>query len=149
VPLRWAALQTQIGKVKMQKQPTGAMLLCALFSTIACGLSSVAAPVPTLPITPFGAPPGITAQPSTSIPTVVPTTPPPTSANCANSPAPHLTVGMTARVLPGITANVRSQPSTGAAPVTTIPSGDEVEVVNGPVCADGYEWWQVKLGPTQ
>src|SRR5262245_51054781 len=105
----------------MQKQLSGTMLLWILFSTIACGLSNVAAPVPTLPITPDGAPQSVTAQPSTAISTVMPTSAP-TNVNCAQSPAPQLAVGMIARVLPGITANVRSQPSSAAAPVTTFPA---------------------------
>lgn len=55
----------------------------------------------------------------------------------------RLEVGMTARVTPGPANNVRAEPQTGAPLVGQIPGGDELTVIDGPVCADKFTWWQV------
>ncbi len=41
--------------------------------------------------------------------------------------------------------NVRAQPSTGAQVVTQLKTGDYVEIVEGPVQANGYTWWKLNL----
>ena len=41
--------------------------------------------------------------------------------------------------------NLRSLPSRNGTIVTQLKSGDYVEIVDGPVQADGYTWWQFKL----
>jgi Protein of unknown function (DUF3160)/Bacterial SH3 domain len=41
--------------------------------------------------------------------------------------------------------NVRDEPSTTAAVITQLKTGDYVEVVDGPVQANGYTWWKFKL----
>ena len=40
--------------------------------------------------------------------------------------------------------NVRQSPSLSGAVVTTLAFGDEVEVVTGPVAADGYDWYRLQ-----
>jgi hypothetical protein len=41
--------------------------------------------------------------------------------------------------------NVRDGPSTTAAVITQLKTGDYVEIADGPVQADGYTWWKFKL----
>src|SRR5262249_28630715 len=41
------------------------------------------------------------------------------------------------------------QPSKSGALLTTLPAGQQVDVLGGPVCADGFQWWQVKADQTQ
>jgi len=41
--------------------------------------------------------------------------------------------------------NVREQPSTSAAIMTQLKTGDYGEIVDGPVQAEGYTWWKFKL----
>ncbi|HYO88442.1 MAG TPA: hypothetical protein VER79_07320 [Candidatus Limnocylindrales bacterium] len=78
-------------------------------------------------------------------PTVIPTlpagfTPPaPTRAGCAQ-PLP-LYPNALVSLIPGI--SVRSAPSVSAALVNYYTSVAVLRVQNGPVCADGYNWWLV------
>jgi uncharacterized protein YraI len=39
--------------------------------------------------------------------------------------------------------NVRRRPDTSAPLVGQIKPGEEVEITGGPVCQDGYIWWQI------
>ena len=64
---------------------------------------------------------------------------------CFGAPAPRLQVGGSAQVVIGQGANnLRSEPGTGATLLGTIPEGTVISVLDGPVCADGYGWWQVE-----
>ncbi len=66
--------------------------------------------------------------------------------NCPGVPVPRLTVGSTARVLPGDPNNVRSDATRGAELTGTIPGGETFDVLAGPTCADGLNWWQIQYG---
>lgn len=66
--------------------------------------------------------------------------------NCPGAPLPRLTVGAQARVLPGDANNVRDLPSRAGALVGSIPGGEAFSVLDGPACADGFNWWQVEYG---
>lgn len=65
---------------------------------------------------------------------------------CPGAPLPQLIIGETARVLPGDPNNVREIPSREGALTGTIPGGEVFQVLDGPVCADGFNWWQVEYG---
>jgi Protein of unknown function (DUF3160)/Bacterial SH3 domain len=41
--------------------------------------------------------------------------------------------------------NVRDQPSTTGAVITQLKTGDYVEIVDGPIQANGYTWWKFKV----
>jgi hypothetical protein len=70
---------------------------------------------------------------------------PETEFVCFGAPNPRLQVGTSARVVMGQGANnLRSEASTGATLLGTIPEGAVISVTDGPVCADGYAWWQVE-----
>jgi hypothetical protein len=65
---------------------------------------------------------------------------------CAPNLPPRLFVGGQGRVVPGDPNAIRNQPTTNNASSQTIgvvPGGAVFSVVNGPVCADGFTWWQV------
>ncbi|MEO8613285.1 MAG: SH3 domain-containing protein [Chloroflexota bacterium] len=62
---------------------------------------------------------------------------------CAGAPAPRLTVGDSGQVTPGDSNNLRTEASTSGASAGKIPGGAAFEVLDGPVCADGYVWWQI------
>jgi uncharacterized protein YraI len=62
---------------------------------------------------------------------------------CQAAPPPNLTVGGQGRVTPGLPNKVRGQPGTAAAQVGSIPGEGVFSVIGGPVCADGYLWWQI------
>ena len=64
--------------------------------------------------------------------------------NCAGAPMPRLSVGAQARVLPGDANNVRDSASRSGALVGSIPGGGVFTVLEGPVCADGFNWWGVE-----
>jgi LysM repeat protein len=76
-------------------------------------------------------------------PTVVMTDTPAATPACTL--APRLTAGSLARVLPGSSNALRSQPGTGSnsAVIGEILGGNLINVLAGPTCADGYYWWQV------
>lgn len=63
--------------------------------------------------------------------------------NCPGTPQPRLVIGTQGRVLPGNANNVRDIASRGGTLVGSIPGGEVFEVLDGPVCADGFNWWQV------
>ena len=60
--------------------------------------------------------------------------------NCR--PMPYLRVGERARVSPGTPNRVRSAPSVNAPQVGKLNAGEEMFIVGGPVCEDGYFWYQ-------
>jgi|GEM_PF-2873301 hypothetical protein len=62
---------------------------------------------------------------------------------CPGAPLPQLTIGASARVLPGDPNNVRDTPSRSGVLVGSIPGGEIFDVLDGPVCADGLNWWQI------
>ena len=62
---------------------------------------------------------------------------------CPGAPLPRLVVGALARVLPGDANNVRDAASRNGALVGSIPGGEVFNVLEGPVCADGLNWWSV------
>ncbi|GAB4555879.1 MAG: hypothetical protein OHK0023_27620 [Anaerolineae bacterium] len=75
-----------------------------------------------------------------------------TAGACPPALPPRLKIGSQGRVTPGTPNAVRDQPSANNAVsrvVGSIPGGAVFNVLNGPVCADGYAWWQVSyLGIT-
>jgi hypothetical protein len=76
---------------------------------------------------------------------VMPTAPPPPTASCAGAPRERLIIGERGRVLPDDPrpVNVRRLPGTENRLVTTIPINGIFQVLDGPVCADGFQWYQV------
>lgn len=67
-------------------------------------------------------------------------------ANCPGAPQPRLTVGGQGRVLPGDANNLRDQPARAGNRIGAIPGGEAFMVLEGPVCADGFNWWRVDYG---
>jgi len=63
---------------------------------------------------------------------------------CPGAPVPRLVVNERGRVLPGDSNNVRGQPTRGAELIGAIPGGAAFNVLEGPVCADGLNWWRVE-----
>jgi hypothetical protein len=70
--------------------------------------------------------------------------PTPTTFVCPGTLPPQLDIGGEGMVLPGDPNTVRIQPGTGFEVLGRIPAGDTFRVIAGPVCADGYVWWQVE-----
>ncbi len=60
--------------------------------------------------------------------------------------SPQLVIGDVGRVTPGDANNMRNIPSTGGDRVGQIPGEAEFIVLSGPVCSDGFTWWQVDYG---
>lgn len=65
---------------------------------------------------------------------------------CDEALPPRLAVDELARVTPGYSNNVRTQPSVNGEKVGEIPGGETFFVQEGPVCADGLTWWKVGYG---
>lgn len=66
------------------------------------------------------------------------------SEACTDVPAPRLTVGEQGRVTPGNANNVRDTASRTGNLVGQIPGGESFDILAGPTCADGLNWWQVR-----
>jgi hypothetical protein len=62
---------------------------------------------------------------------------------CSGSLPSRLVVGGQAIVTPGDANNIRQNPSRSASKIGRIPAGGRFEVLEGPICADGYTWWKV------
>jgi len=58
-------------------------------------------------------------------------------------PGTVLSVGQPARVGAPTTLNVRDAPNTSSQTVIRLDTGRRVQVVGGPVSADGYTWWEI------
>ncbi len=88
------------------------------------------------------------ATPTTSIPVVIDTTPnvtlSPTATMCEGTQPSRLYAGMVARVTMSAEANnVRVGAGTNRAVLRRLPPGTVFTVTDGPVCADGYIWYEV------
>ena len=69
---------------------------------------------------------------------------------CDGAQQSRLQAGNQARVVSSSIPNrVRDNPSTSAAQISVIPARGEFTVLDGPVCADGYAWYQVQFGDVQ
>jgi len=64
-------------------------------------------------------------------------------AACPDAPAPRLIVGEQGRVTPGDPNNVRDAAARSGNLIGEIPGGAIFDVLEGPVCADGFNWWRV------
>ncbi len=72
--------------------------------------------------------------------------PPTVAQGCSGVLPPRLAQGMTALRLPGAASNLRQSPSVSGFRVGTIPGGERAAVLDGPVCADNFNWWLVRYG---
>ncbi|MBZ0287206.1 MAG: SH3 domain-containing protein [Anaerolineae bacterium] len=63
------------------------------------------------------------------------------SGDCGQ--APQLAVGGIGQVTPGSPNNVRAEPGRDADRVGQISGGQIFIVLDGPICAEGFTWWQV------
>lgn len=59
---------------------------------------------------------------------------------------PRLTTGDEGYVLPGPANRLRTQPNTDSAVITNIPGEAFFTVLDGPVCNQGFVWWEVQYG---
>ncbi len=110
-------------------------------------------PLPTATPTPSRTPSPTPSQTSSPTPTPSHTSSPTLSPShtstqtaCVGALAPRLAVGMTGRVRSQDPRplNVRTNPSTGAARSGQLVPGDLFFVQRGPVCAEGYSWYEVR-----
>ena len=67
------------------------------------------------------------------------------AAVCPGAPAARLIVGAVALVAPGSANNIREAAATSAKVVIQAQPGDNLLVIGGPTCAEGYLWWNVAL----
>lgn len=68
----------------------------------------------------------------------------PEATNCPDTQPSRMIVGRDGRVVEAtVPNNMRTAPSADAELVGQIPGGSTFSVMDGPVCADGYAWWQV------
>src|SRR5262245_36273733 len=65
------------------------------------------------------------------------------SDSCANLLPPRLAIGDFGRVTLGNSNNVSDTPSKAGNLVGKIPGGESFKVLDGPKCADSFNWWQV------
>lgn len=125
------------------------------------GLPNIPTATPFATITPFPTPfatmtpfPTITPLPTmTPYPTITPYVPPsptpgsPMGSGCQYAVGiPPVTIGDTAQVtLLGAGLRLRAWAALDATQVTELPRYTRMLVLNGPVCSQGYRWWEVRL----
>ena len=68
------------------------------------------------------------------------------SATCTDT-EPRLTIGELGRVLSDNAVNIRAEPRTDIQRLGFLRGGSSFTVLDGPVCAEGYIWWQVEYTP--
>jgi hypothetical protein len=82
-------------------------------------------------------------QPISSLPTL---TDPSLAGACPGAPPFILTLGDWARVSidPPLPSSIRSNPGSGGDVIGEAQPGDNLLVIDGPQCANGYTWWKVR-----
>jgi hypothetical protein len=80
---------------------------------------------------------------TTSIRTIAPNPSTPTPITCPGVLPPRLVIGERGRVIPGIPNRLREEPGIDRTQIGRIDGGRQFDVLDGPVCSDGYAWWQV------
>ena len=72
----------------------------------------------------------------------------PTSIACAGTLPSRLYIGINGQVVPigGLANRYRSEPNLGSDILGTIPEGGVFVVLDGPVCNNGFVWYQVNYG---
>jgi hypothetical protein len=82
-------------------------------------------------------------QPMSSLPTL---TDPSLAGACPGAPPFILTLGDWARVSidPPLPSSIRSSPGSGGDVIGEAQPGDNLLVIDGPQCANGYTWWKVR-----
>lgn len=116
--------------------------------TLACG-SFAPRPTPTPTPLPTDTPQTAatpTAAPALLEPTATFTPNPTATFTPTPQPGTELMVGEPARIAAGGGLNLRETPNTDGELVVRLGFGQRVTVVDGPVSADGYTWWQVDAG---
>jgi hypothetical protein len=68
------------------------------------------------------------------------------TTECPGAPKPRLVIKRVAHVTPGSSNNLRDKASKNGAVIAQIPGDAYIDVLDGPVCADGIAWWQVMFG---
>ncbi len=68
------------------------------------------------------------------------------AANCGSALPPRLTAGQQGRVTvdTGFFLNLRAEPGVNAETIIQLANGESFEVVSGPQCVDGFNWWEIK-----
>ncbi len=113
--------------------------------TLACGSFAArpgSEPTPWPTSTPR--PPTATATPRP--PTATPTPPPPTPTSPPPTPtltANHMAVGSPARVVARTGINIRQDPTAKSRLLGRFGAGVKLQVLDGPVQADGFTWWRL------
>ena len=70
----------------------------------------------------------------------------PVSCDVDDVPAPRLIIGQQGNVTSSTPSRIRVAPSVNAEQRGQIDPFDTFVVLDGPVCTDGYNWWQVRSG---
>lgn len=73
-----------------------------------------------------------TLQPNSSVP-----------SSCPGAPQIRLKLGENARVTPGISINLRAEPSASANLIDRAREGSVLSIVDGPTCSENLTWWYV------
>jgi hypothetical protein len=70
---------------------------------------------------------------------------------CPDVPLPRLVIGEGGRVTYGDPrpVRVRATPSLNGRILTQMDLGQEFDVLDGQICADGYLWWEIRYGTVQ
>lgn len=150
----------------MRKRQLIVWFFCLFIFTGAACSQEDAAPTHTLPAATILAPASPIAPPSltptetatvkpsdTPMPTATPTqalpsaTPRPTLPSaCPGAPKIQLAVEDWVRVslFPPVSSNLRSSPGLAGEIVGVVKPGENLQIVEGPQCADEYTWWRVR-----
>ncbi len=71
---------------------------------------------------------------------------PATADTCHGAPPTRLQEGLEGEVTPGLIGlHLRALPAIGAGTVLSLNSGTRFEVISGPSCNSGFNWWRVTV----
>ncbi len=81
---------------------------------------------------------------TSAAPAAFPLVPPPARTTCPGFMESRLWANSFARVTPGAANNLRADPATTSALLTSIPGEGVFAVLEGPVCTENMAWWKVQ-----
>ena len=70
---------------------------------------------------------------------------------CPGAPPPRMQAGLAGRVTytTGVLTRLRTGPGLDRSIKRLLPEGTTFTVIEGPICADAYNWWHIRIGGTR
>lgn len=128
------------GVTEISLPPATPLIAIGPFAETAIAMEQSATPSVTSTLLPSPSP-----APTITPPDFTPATFTPIPIECSGAPTTRLALNRQIEVVSRQTVRVRETPNLQGELVLNISRGEVVTTVDGPVCSDGFIWWQIQL----